>query len=157
MPSKNRLARIHILKKELGLDEENYRIQLGAYGAPLNKKGQPSSAGFTDREADRFIAALERQLKGKKTKGHGWGSNKYEYLRPRRGDMGDPKQLRKIEGIWREIARNPSDEALEKFLERQTGIKKIIWLKKPHVSAVLTALKAMKEQSKTEQDNGRKK
>ena len=158
MPSNNRLARIHILKKDLGLSEDNYRIQLGAHGAPLNKKGEPSSADFTDAEADRFIAALERQLSGTKTSGHGWGKNKYEYLRPRNGDMADPKQLRNIEGIWREIAEHPTDEALEKFIERQTrrngkegtGIRKLTWLKKKHVTSVLTALKRMKKVKKRE-------
>ncbi len=161
MPSQNRLARIHILKQDLGLSDDNYRIQLGAYGAPLNKKGIPSSAGFTDAEADRFISALERQLAGNAPNGHGWGKNKYEYLRPRNGDMADPKQLRNIEGIWREIADNTSDQALEKFIERQTrtngkegtGIRKLIWLKKNHVTSVLTALKRMKKE-KTEKNNG---
>lgn len=153
MPSRNRLARIHILKKDLGLSEDNYRIQLGAHGAPLNENGVPSSAGFSDQEADRFIAALERQKKGSKITGHGWGKNKYEYLRPRPSYMADPKQLRNIEGIWREIADNTSDQALEKFIERQTrtngkegtGIRKLIWLEKKHVNSVLTALKKMKE------------
>ncbi len=161
MPSQNRLARIHILKKELGLSDDNYRIQLGAYGAPINKKGVPSSAGFSDKEADRFIAALERQKKGAKVSRHGWGKNKYEYLRPRASYMADPKQLRNIEGIWREIADNTSDQALESFVERQTrrngkkgtGIRKLIWLEKKHVNSVLTALKKMKEELK-EKDNG---
>lgn len=142
MPSNNHLARIHILKKEAGLDDEQYRTLLGGYGVASSKE-------FSNEDARRFENFLEDYINRNSGKGMpvpGWGKNKYEYLRGRRGDFADPKQLRKIEAMWRDIARNKSDEALEQFLRRQTDVKNITWLKKKHIEPVLIALRSMKRQ-----------
>jgi len=145
MPSNKALARIHILKKEAGLDDDQYRVLLGGYGVA-------SSTEFSEKQAETFSRFLQDYIDRNNTDSnqhrHGWGKNKYEYLRGRQGDFADPQQLRMIEAIWREVARNPSDQALQKFLQRQTGVKNITWLKKTHVEVVLTALKVMKKQSK---------
>lgn len=143
MPNNKLLARIHILKKEAGLDDDQYRVLLNGYGVASSKE-------FNDKQANNFARFLQDYIKRNHPDAlnnrHGWGKNKYEYLRGRRGDFADPQQLRMIEAIWRDVARDPGDEALQKFLNRQTGIKNITWLKKTDVKAVLTALKVMKKQ-----------
>lgn len=140
MPSHGHLARIHILKSEAGLDDDQYRVLLRGYGVESSKE-------FTDKQARTFAEFLEGYIGRNSGNGKpvpGWGKNKYEYLRGRPGDFAEPQQLRKIEAIWRDVARDKSDAALEKFLRRQTGIKNITWLKKKDVEPVLVALKAMK-------------
>lgn len=142
MATNNQKAQIHILKDKLGMSEDEYRGALAGYGVSSS-----ADDDFTEAKADDFIASLRRDLNarfGSGTNPHGWGKNKYEYLRPRPQNMGDPSQLRKIEAIWRDIARNPSDKALANFLENHVGIRNIVWLEKPHVEAVLCAEQAMK-------------
>lgn len=141
MATNNQKAQIHILKDKLGMSEEEYRGALAGYGVSSS-----ADDDFTEDKADDFIASLRRDLNARlgKTNAHGWGKNKYEYLRPRPANMGDPAQLRKIEAIWRDLARNPSDAALANFLENHVGIRNIVWLEKPHTEAVLCAEEAMK-------------
>lgn len=138
MPDNNLLARIHILKKEAGLSEDQYRTLLGGYGVA-------SSKDFSNVQARKFADFLQKYINRSSNQGHGWGKNKYEYLRGRQGDFAEPQQLRMIEAIWREVARNPGDSALQTFLQRQCGVKNITWLKKDHVEPVLVALKVMKK------------
>lgn len=145
MPSKGLIARIHILKSEAGLDDDQYRVLLGSYGVA-------SSTEFSNDDAKRFCKRLEGIItpgvQGRRNAG--WGKTKYEHLRGRRGDYAEPQQLRMIEAIWRDVARDPSDQALSSFLRRQSGVKNIVWLKKTHVESILTALKQMKkDQSKS--------
>lgn len=142
-------AKIHIAKKELSLTDVEYEGLLSGFGVS-------SSRDLSYGQAEELLKVLRERgwsPKGKSEKGkvksggrtrHGWGKNKYEYLRPRPANMADPKQLRKIEAMWRDVARNPGDASLEQFVERQTGIKKLLWLEKKHAKAVLTALKEMK-------------
>lgn len=144
MPDKRQLARIHILKKKAGLSDDEYRAMLGSFGAGVNEQGEPSSKYLSDEQAEALIGLLEEQSRG--LTGYdipGWGKEKYEYLRGRPGGFAQPQQLRKIEAIWRDKARNPGDGALLRFVERQTGIKRLEWLKSEHAKAVLTALKHM--------------
>lgn len=143
MATNKQKAQIHILKDELGLTEDEYRAMLAGYGVSSS-----ADDDFTIRKAADFINILRREKAARENVGaggyHGWGKNKYEYLRPRPANMADPKQLRKIEAMWRDLADNPSDAALERFLYRQTGIKNIVWLEKPHAKAVLVAEEEMK-------------
>lgn len=140
MPSRSNLARIHILKKEAHLTEDQYRLLLAG-------RGVESSKEFTDKQAYNFCQFLEDYIGRNSGKGKdvpGWGKNKYEYLRGRTGDFAEPQQLRKIEAIWRDVARNKSDAALLKFIENKTGMQNIEWLKKNHVEPLLLALQDMK-------------
>lgn len=149
MPANKLLARIHILKKEAGINDDQYRVLLGAYGVA-------SSTEFSRAQALQFCKNLQdynrRNNPNAENSGHGWGKNKYEHLRGRQGDFAAPQQLRMIEAIWREVARDKSDGALQKFLNRQCGVKNITWLKKTHVEPVLVALKQMKAKTKVKRN-----
>ncbi|MEX1120895.1 MAG: regulatory protein GemA [Balneolales bacterium] len=145
MSNQAQKAKIHIAKKELNLSEENYRAILSGFGAE-------SSTDLNFQQAEELIKIFKEmgwKPKPKKRKqpaarvDKGWGKEKYEYLEPRPGYMAAPVQLRLAEVLWRIVARNPSDAALEKFVHRQTKIKKLEWLKKKHVCAVLCALQDM--------------
>lgn len=139
------LAKIHIARKEMGLSEEQYRDLLGQrYGVASSKELNESQA------ADLLVAFAAMGWKPAGGKRWGWGKQRYEELAGRPGYFAAPHQLRKIEAVWRDVARNPSDEALEAFIERQTGIKRLIWLHQEHVVPVLTALKMMKRNRNTQ-------
>lgn len=153
MPDRPFLAKIHIAKKQLGLSEDDYRSLLG------QRYGVDSSKALTNTQAADLLAAFEAlgwqpaAPSPAAAQRRGWGKARYEHLAGRAG-MATPRQLRKIEASWRSLARNPSDAALLAFLERQTGIKRMEWLRKTDVPAVLTALKHMKDDPKTDADHG---
>lgn len=148
MPSRAELAKIHIAKKELGLDDTAYKGLLSTYNVE-------SSADLNDQQASDLVNRFQQM--GWKPKGNGRGKLKFEQLKGRGKGFAKPAQLRKIEVIWRRIARDKSDQALSRFIERQTattnrkGISKIEWLKDYHAHAVLCALQKMQHDYQQEQ------
>lgn len=147
--SAKKYARIHILLKEAGLSRVQYEAMLSAYGVTSSKE-------LSDEQTRDLIQSLTRLQPEVNDKGrHGWGANKYEHLGIRRG-MASPREMRMIEAMWRDVARDKSDEALGNFLARQTasdnqlGIKSVIWLRREHVKPVLVALKMMKKSKPAE-------
>jgi len=147
MPKRAQLAKIHILKKQAGLNEDQYRLLLASFGAPLRPDGEPTSSRFTDREANKFIHFLQDYMKRNNLLNEPARSSKkkYDELSNRPGDFATPRQLRMIEAIWREVARDPSDDALETLIANKTGVPKLIWLKKEQVRKVLVILNTMKK------------
>jgi hypothetical protein len=145
MATNTQKAQIHILKDDLCLSRENYEALLSRYGV-----NSSADRRFTQTKANQLIRTMrgmvKRQAAGKEGRtavDTGWGKTKYEYLRPRPARMADPRQLRKIEAIWRDAARNKGDAALTMFLARQCGKKNIIWLTKDDARAVLCALEQL--------------
>lgn len=85
---KTELARIHILKADLGLSDDDYRTMLAV------QTGKSSAADLTDRERWRVLDHLSR-LTGKDGRRKGYPG------RPHNADRGDGRaaQLRKIEAL----------------------------------------------------------
>ena len=153
--SSNRQKRIihTIALRELGLSKEQYRqVMQGAYGVTSSKQ-------LTNDQAEGFIEllndmkdgggeeeeTLDEQVQRAEEIDWGWGKDKYERLSGRPAEWARPRQLRKIEAMWREAARDARDEALWAFLERQTGKTHPARLRADDVEPVLVALEAMKE------------
>lgn len=131
----DQIQKIHIKRKQANLTREDYEALLAAYDAA-------SCKDLSIPQADALISQLDAMIQPQI--GHGFGKTKYDHLGQRAG-YAAPRELRKIEAIWRDVARDPSDQALESFIIRQTGVQKLIWLKREHVKPVLTALKYMKK------------
>ena len=97
---KTKIALIHVAKAKTGLDEDEYRALLfGAAGI--------NSASELERE-DQFESIMAAFKKfgfvGSKSLSHwedSWG--------------GTARQRAKIEGLWRQVARDKSDKALRRF------------------------------------------
>lgn len=130
----DQIQKIHIKRQQAGLSRADYEALLSGYEAA-------SCKDLSILQADQLISDISKMIE---PKGHGFGKQKYEHLGQRPG-FAAPRELRKIEAIWRDIARDPSDQALESFIQRQTGVRKLIWLKREHIKPVLTALKYMKK------------
>jgi len=118
------LARVHIVAKELGLDEETYRTVLERCA------GVSSAAGATDAQLDLVLAEFRRL---------GW--------KPRRRRSAKP-HVRKIWAMWGELVRrgiwrDRRRSSLRAFVKRQTGIDNPEWLTHPDADAVIEALKAI--------------
>ena len=123
-----KLARIHIAKRDLGLDEETYRGMLDALF------GRTSAKDLTDAELDQLIEHLVA---------HGWDGARR--ARRRRRPTLDP-QSRKIWALWYRLEGagaidSASAEALAGFTARMTGKRDLAALGGKEKSKLIEALK----------------
>ncbi len=127
------IQKIHIAKNELGMSKDDYLQFLSNWDVTTSKD-------LTVAEADEALIRLEEQ---------GWvpkpakKKSNYDQYTNRSSEFAAPSQLKLAEILWKIVARNPSDQARDKFIFRQTKIRKLEWLKKPHIEAVLCALEDM--------------
>ena len=104
------LARIHIARRDLGLDEETYRAVLSRIG------GRPSARDLDTRALAAVLAEFRRL---------GW--------RPKAPPSAEPPRVAKARALWRAgyhlgVVRDPSDAALRAFVKRQAGLDSERWL-----------------------------
>lgn len=134
MPSQANLAKIHIAKKELGLDDQVYRDILRL------RFHVDSSKKLNDRQCFVLLNDFKRR---------GW--------KPRHGNTrpAAPKQSRaldqaamsrKIRALWLSlhemgIVRDPGESALGAYTKRMTGVDALQWLDGKQMWTVLESLK----------------
>jgi phage gp16-like protein len=147
------IAKIHVAKKQLGLNEDEYRgiIQ-----------------GVTNGESESCKDCNEAQLEQIMSRMTEWGfkpvvtapaegSKPKVKLSPVTRGKPDPTQVDKIRAVWIDLAnkgiiRNRSDDAIQSFAKRLTHVDRLEWLTTKQCQTVLAALKAM-EQKATKNDS----
>ncbi|MCO4053427.1 MAG: regulatory protein GemA [Bosea sp.] len=119
------LARIHIAKKQLALEEEDYRAILE------RATGKSSAREMTEAERGRVLAEFERLG-----------------FRARPARAGRPAHVRHIYALWGElqacgaVVRGPRGApALRAFVRRQTGVAAPEFLSPAQSTSVTEALK----------------
>ncbi len=130
------LARLHIARKELGLDEETYRAALQRIA------GASSARDLSDEAIERVLAEFRRR---------GWRPGK---ARPARSSRGGRRwrppakhaHQRKVWALWGELKRqgvwrDPNPASLVKFVRRLTGVDDPDWLTPAQSNKVIEALK----------------
>jgi len=132
MPVQKLLAKIHIAKKELGLDEETYR-------AILSEEFRVKSSKELDNGRALKLIRIFREK--------GWipklKPKKYD---DQRGDIysATPAQKRMIEVLWHNIYRgNEETNHLRQFLFNHFKVSDIRFLDKDKAHQAIEALKAM--------------
>lgn len=127
------VAKIHIAKSQLKLDDATYR-------AILARHGFTSAA---DMPAGALVAVIE-EMKAK-----GWTDKP---TAPRRAaskrPLADGAVAEKIRALWLAayhlgVVSDPSEGALEAFVKRQAKVDKLAWLPADKGGPVVEALKAM--------------
>jgi hypothetical protein len=143
------IAKIHILKKKLEIDEGDYKNHLLDFG------GVHHSNELDYYAARNLIIAYESgniitkpRIKTDKElqsiEQHGFGEEKYSALDKRDPDFARSSKLRKIEALWREVSNTKTDEALQIFIKNRTGVDDITFLYNDQAKIIITALQAMK-------------
>lgn len=131
MIDKSKIALIHVAKKQLALDDEEYRIILH------------SVCGV---ESAKEIARLEdfkALMRAFQKLGFKNAEIKERAMRFRRANA-SPDQLRMIEATWKLVTRNPDDpQALENFLKNRFHVPSLAMLSRRKASDVIEALKEM--------------
>jgi phage gp16-like protein len=120
---------IHTAKNRLKLADEHYREILSSFGVS-------SSKDLTQEDAKKVIQIFEKL--GFKPL---FKEPKHAKLKNRE-NMASPKQLRKIEAMWKNSTRvkEKTDEALRKYIKRIAGVDHINWLTKDNVQKVIKAI-----------------
>jgi phage gp16-like protein len=138
----NLIAKIHIAKKQLGLDEDVYRDVLSHV-----TNGKTSCSKMTETELEKVLSHFYK--KGFKAKAP---ANKRRMSPPSSEPVKTP-QIRKIRAIWitmyqHGIVRDNSEAALNAYVVRMTGkfnkgkgIESVAWLTPIAAETVLEALK----------------
>jgi phage gp16-like protein len=119
---------IHVARRDLGLDDDAYRLML------TETTGQASSKVMSIPELQRVLDRLK--------------AGGFKVKRPARA--ADDPQARKIRALWLTLhsegkVRNPSEAALNAYVQRQTRVARIEWLSTGQCSAVIEALKQWME------------
>ena len=121
------VAKVHVAKKELGLDEETYRALL------KDVTGQESTKELTMPQLESVIERLIKQgFKPKKTKAD--------------RAFAQDAPSKKIRALWLELnkaglVKDPNESALCAFVKRQTGVEALQWLTPDQSRNVIEALK----------------
>lgn len=131
LPRQNALAKIHIAKKDLCLDDDTYREVL------QRLCGVASAKELTDRQLGRVLAEFRRL---------GW---KPKAPKPQTVSLRLP-QLRKINLLWSRLLESGAIRAvgtagrspLLSFVEKQTGVARLEWLSVAQAGQIIEALKA---------------
>ena len=123
---KAELAKIHIAKEQLGLDDDTYRDMLFTIG----RVRSAADLDWTGRQK-----VLEH-LRSRGFKGNGRKQSRYR----------DDPLSRKILALWLElrdqgVIEDAGDKALQAFVARQTGVQALEGLNNKQANAVIEALK----------------
>ena len=127
------LAKIHIAKKDLGLDEATYRSLL------LRMTGKDSAGLISEHQRETVLIELRRL---------GW--------KPKSGGKRRPTSSKPYVRLMYAIARNidkagywklPYKDALRAFVKAETGIDNPEWLTFEQASPVIEALKTIERRA----------
>jgi phage gp16-like protein len=130
------LAKIHIAKKDLGLDDETYRAVLFTV-ARVHSSADLDHAGR---------AAVLAHFKAR-----GWQS-KPAAKSKQNIKLSDEPQHKMIRGLWLELFNmgvvvDPSEKAISRFIKNQTKIERMEWLNTKQASQLIEILKQWRQRS----------
>lgn len=144
-PTKAQIARIHILRKEKGIEEEIYREML------KTRYNVASSRELTYQQATRLIQDLGGHWE------HNPNTSRYQSDPGNREGMASPAQLRMIHALWSEVSylsdKEARETALDRFLYKRFGC----WLRsvpQEKVGPIRKTLLAMQRQNNTPSPGG---
>jgi phage gp16-like protein len=124
-----RIAKIHIAKKELALEDDSYRAML------MRVTGKSSSTHCDIAQLDAVLAEFRRL---------GFASAKPRAKTAHDRPLSERAYVRMIFGLWKDLKPHLTDsshKALCSFVKRQTGIENPEWLAPEDGGAVIEALK----------------
>lgn len=125
---------IHIAKSQMGMDTDTYRQML------LSITGKTSTSDMNPGQLNKVLAAMK--AKGFKVQ----PSSKARTTRA----LADYPQAKKLRALWLEmyaqgIVRDSSEEALRRWVKRETKVDGLQWLESDKASMAIERLKNWQE------------
>lgn len=127
------IGKVHVAKKELGLDETLYRDLL------FRITGHSSAANCSDEQLITLVDEFKRQ---------GWQAKPKTGPSKATPKRADHKTARKARALWISLwylgaVESSTEAALEAFAKRQLGTDRLQWADQTQMFKVIEALKAM--------------
>jgi phage gp16-like protein len=124
------IAKIHVAKAQLGLDDAAYRAMLKSI------TGKESCAQLSASDLSRVLDAV---------KDKGWKPKAAKKAKSK-APLADSDQAKKIRALWLQlrnlgVLRDSSEKALGSYIHRMTGVSALNWLSPAQCSRVIEALK----------------
>lgn len=131
---------LHVGRRELGLDEDAYRLLL------QSATGKTSSSDMT-------VPELEKTLERMKQKGF------VVRIKKSGRKLADDPQSKKLRALWLELyskgaVRNPEEAALVAWVKRMTGVEALEWLSSAQASRCIEELKRWEQRVARERSAG---
>lgn len=125
---------IHIAKNKLGMDTDTYRQML------LSITGKTSTSDMNPGQLNKVLAAM---------KAKGFVVKPASKARTTR-QLADYPQAKKLRALWLEmyaqgIVRDSSEEALRRWVKRETDVDGLQWLESDKASMAIERLKKWQE------------
>ncbi len=131
---------IGIFRKRINLSLDDYQLMLDFYGVKTSKN-------LNKADAEKLIRDLKNKAYNLGVFLHSQIQHKKFDNLARRHGMATPAQLRKIDVMWKNVSNQKTNEAKEKalntFLEKITGKKRLNFLTHKDVEKVINAIEAM--------------
>ncbi len=138
------LAKVHVAKKQLGLDDDTYRdlVELVT--------GERSSGACNTAQLVDLVAELEKR--GFKPVALNGGKRTSAPKKAGARRRADHPVARKARALWISLHQlgeidNPSEQALEAFAKRQLGVEQLQWADQGQGYKLIEALKRMAERA----------
>jgi len=135
MATPAQIKKIHALKGAMNMEDAEYRKLLSDFKVK-------SSTKLSIPRADELIKDLEEKAVALGV----WEKRKPGRKAQATKPLDDDPQVRKIRQLWIELTqagkvRNASESAMNKYVQRMTGVAHAKWLDVPQASTVIEALK----------------
>ena len=126
------IAKIHIAKKDLGLDDDTYRSII------MQTVGKDSSSKCTDKQLDKVLRAL---------KAKGWKNANNQKKKTRSAPSPLIKKIYALWGALQQIGEINTTEktALDSFVKKHTGVDYTHWVDSRQAVKIIEILKKWKE------------
>lgn len=134
---RTRLIRlIHVARRELGMQEDDYRAMMA--NIP-QLEGATSSAGLSIPKLKLVLETLKRK-----------GFKVVPKSKKPQGKLADDPQSKLIRHLWLSLhsagkVRDPSEQALAKYVARLTKVDQLQWLDGKQAATVIESLKSWLE------------
>lgn len=144
--NKSQIAKIHTLKNQLRLSEEEYGAALEGYGVATSKDLSYEQAADLIKRMIKLLpksltpnpSPKERGLLKYDELGIRWNEKLREYY-------ATPKQLRMLEAMWMTSPRveHKTEEAFLRFVKRISGKDKLEWVMMSDVRRIKKAIESL--------------
>ena len=131
-PYKNQLIKlIHVAKRSLAMEDEDYRAMLQA------QTGKTSCSGMSMSELEKVAEHLRRR---------GFEERPGAKAKTKKQPLADDAQSKKIRALWLTLRdmralSDSSEAALAAFVKRQTKVERLEWLNGYQAGLVIESLK----------------
>lgn len=144
--TKGQISKLHILKQQLRMSEEEYGAALESYGVNTSKQlSYEQAADLINKLTKLLPKSMRAELQQQKEKKLKYDELGIRYNEQLNEHYATPKQLRMIEAMWMTSNRvaNKTEEALLKFIKRITGKDRMEWLLISDIRKIVKAINSL--------------